>query len=254
MPAALRQPRGILVDYGGTLVVEGGFDARAGTEALLARAAYKNPELTLDAVVARAEAISAELSDRRDEFGVEVPWPNVTRLIHDYFGTRFDAPMSELELVFWKASVTTHAMPGAKEMLDELARRGIPVGVVSNCSFGSHVLAYELAKYGVGDTLAFIIVSAEYSVRKPKPYLFEVAAARLGVAPHDIWFIGDRVDKDVTGAAAAGMTPILFDPSGQRADDAQLVSISSWGELRAHLDSAIASMSRPAPTHVREPS
>jgi beta-phosphoglucomutase-like phosphatase (HAD superfamily) len=69
--------------------------------------------------------------------------------------------MPELELAFWKASVTTAAMSGAKQALDEFRRRGIPTAVVSNCSFGPEVLRYELNKHGLAADLAYIMVSAE---------------------------------------------------------------------------------------------
>lgn len=75
-------------------------------------------------------------------------------------------------------------------------------------------------------------MSAEYSLRKPNPMLFEMAAARLGLHPQDIWFVGDRLDTDVAGARAAGMRAIWFNPGGaaDAAGSANL-SVSSWAEF-----------------------
>ena len=81
-------PKGVLVDYGGTLVEEGGFDPRAGNEVLLARASFRPSHVGLEQVLARATTISAEVADRRDEFHIETPWPTLTRLIHDFLGIR----------------------------------------------------------------------------------------------------------------------------------------------------------------------
>jgi FMN phosphatase YigB (HAD superfamily) len=64
-------------------------------------------------------------------------------------------------------------MPGAREALTELHWYGVRIGVVSNCSFGQDVLRYELAKHGLADHLMFVMVSAEYCVRKPNVLLFE---------------------------------------------------------------------------------
>jgi hypothetical protein len=50
-------PQGILLDYGGTLVEEVAFDARAGNEALLKLAAYSPPNLTVEQVSERAQMI-----------------------------------------------------------------------------------------------------------------------------------------------------------------------------------------------------
>ena len=115
--------------------------------------------------------------------------------------------------------------------LDEIHRRGIPMGVVSNSSFGQRVIRHELAKYGLAEHLDVVVVSAEYAVRKPNPLLFETAAALLGVASSDIWFVGDRLDTDVAGARAAGMTALWFaEARGAPPGDVDL-AVPSWSAL-----------------------
>ena len=156
----LRRPKGVLVDYGETLVHETGYDPRAGNEFLLSRAVDVPPHLTLEDVLDRAARITNEVAARRDLHHVETPWPALTRLIHEFLGIRFSEPLAELELGFWKASVTTEAMPGAGEALEEFHRNNIPVGVVSNCSFRKEVLQYEFSKYGLDGFIDFIMVSA----------------------------------------------------------------------------------------------
>jgi putative hydrolase of the HAD superfamily len=228
-------PKGILLDYGGTLVEERGYDVRAGNEVLWKRAAYRPPNLTFDEVLARARLVTEQVADRRDQFGIETPWPALTRLIHDFLGVRFDDPPAELELAFWKASATTESMPGALGALEEFRSRRIPMGVVSNCSFGSEVLRYELHKHGLAEYLEFIMVSAEYALRKPNPLLFATAAARLGVSPEDIWFIGDRLDYDVAGARAAGMKPVWLRGKQAAETSDAFLSAGGWEEVVDHL-------------------
>ena len=226
----LPRPEGLLIDYGGTLVEEIGADSRAGNEALLALASYRPDHATLGRVLERAERVTTEVAARRDLYQVETPWPGLTRLIHDYFSTRFTRPMEELELAFWKASVVASPMPGARDALDELHRLGLALAVISNSSFGSNVIRYELAKHDLTEHLSFVMVSAEYVVRKPNPLIFETAAARLGVKPESIWCVGDRADTDVAGAHAAGMTGVLLDPRRRHDASADLV-VGSWAEL-----------------------
>jgi putative hydrolase of the HAD superfamily len=224
-------PKGVLIDYGGTLVEEVGFDPRAGSEMLLARAAYRPQHVGLEHVLARAARISAEVADRRDEFNIETPWPTLTRLIHDFLGIRFTDPMPELEMAFWKASVKTVPMAGACEALEEFHQYGVPVGVVSNSSFGQDVIRYELAKHGLADHLVFVMVSAEYSVRKPNTLLFETAAAKLGVESKDIWFVGDRLDYDVAGAKSAGMKAIWFNARDEGTEGDADLRAASWEDV-----------------------
>lgn len=236
--------RGLLLDYGGTLVEEVQTDLRAGNEWLLARASHRPAEISPHEVLARAERISREVAGRRDDTLIETQWPTLTRLIHDPLGIRFDAPMADLEMGFWKASVRTNPMPGAREALEQCHRLNIPVAVVSNTCFSEAVIRYELARHGLAEHLEFVIVSAEYSIRKPHVLLFETAAARLGVPAEDIWFVGDRVDTDIIGARAAGMTAVWLNPNTRPASGVEPdLSVTDWMQLTEHLLQAAAGAS-----------
>lgn len=227
----LPAPEGLLFDYGGTLVEEISFDPRAGNIKLLSLAAYVPEDVGIDEVLSRANRISNEIAHRRNEYQLETPWPTLTRLIHEFLGIQFECPLNELEMAFWKASVETRPMPGIKEALEEFHQSGVPLGVVSNCAFSREVIRYELAKYGLADHLAFVMVSADYSVRKPNSLLFETAAAKLGVAPENIWFIGDQLDSDVEGARSAGMKAIWLSPLANAAVDGAVLRFASWQEI-----------------------
>lgn len=208
-------PRGLLLDYGGTLVDEVSVDLRAGNAWMLAHASYRPPQVTLERVLERADRVAREAAGLRDRAYLETAWPTLTRLIHDFLGIRFDTPMAELEMGFWRASVQTSPMPGAREALARCHDSNVLMAVVSNTSFSEQVIQYELARHGLTDHLAFVMVSSAYSVRKPHVLLFETAAARLGLPPSDIWFMGDRLDTDVAGAKATGMTAVWFNPDNK---------------------------------------
>ena len=225
-------PQGLLLDYGGTLVEDVSVDLRAGNEWLLSRASYRQAHVTVEHVLERASRVAKEVAGRRDDVHLETAWPTLTRLIHDYFGTRFAVPMADLEMGFWRASVQTRPMPGAQNVLEQLHRANMPVAVVSNTSFGEPVIRYELDRYGLTDHLAFVMVSSDYSVRKPNGLLYDTAAARLHVRPDDIWFVGDRLDTDVAGARAAGMTAVWFNANGRTdpSSDVDLM-VSGWAEM-----------------------
>lgn len=235
----------MLFDYGGTLVEEVSVDLRAGNEWLLSQASYRPADVTLDHVMERVARVSREVSARRDEVCLETPWPKLTRLIHDYLGIRFDTPMADLELGFWKASVQTREMPGAREALERFHRWGSQLAVVSNTSFGEPVIRYELAKYGLTEHLQFVLVSSDYSVRKPNVLLYETAAARLNVDAGDIWFVGDRLDTDMAGAKAAGMTAVWFKPNSRTEPSREAnashdvnLTVSGWADLVARMSAS----------------
>src|SRR5689334_6875864 len=131
----VKRPKGILLDYGGTLVEEAGFDPRAGNTWLLSQTSGIAPGVTLETVLERAHRVASEIADRRDKFGIEAPWVSLTRLIYDHFGATFKMPMPELERGFWDASVTTLPIDGAREALRALHAAGMTLAVVSNASF-----------------------------------------------------------------------------------------------------------------------
>jgi FMN phosphatase YigB (HAD superfamily) len=237
--STIPRPKGVLLDYGGTLVEEAGFDPRAGNVWLLGQASAVAPGLTMDAVLERAHRVAHEVADRRDKFGIEAPWASLTRLIHDYFGTRFSVPMAELERGFWDAAVTTLPIPGAHAALAAVAAAGVPMAVLSNASFGADVIRHDLAKHGLADHLAFVMVTADYVVRKPSALLLEVAAARLGVGASDIWVVGDRLDTDIAGARAAGMRGVWLKPPNVPPSPLPDLTVRDWSEFRACFAAAV---------------
>src|SRR5262249_9362532 len=153
------------------------------------------------------------------------------RLIYDGFGVEFDQPLSELELDFWKATVTTRAMPGAAEALLVFRDHQVPTGVGSNSSFAPHVIRYELSRHGLAANLSFVSASADYAGRKPSPLLFETAAAGIGVEPADIWFIGDSLIADVSGARATGMTAIWLPGNDEAPPGSADLIAPDWGSV-----------------------
>jgi putative hydrolase of the HAD superfamily len=227
----MKRPKAVLLDYGGTLVEEAGFDPRAGNSWLLAQASYLASGVTIDAVLERAQRVASEVADRRDRFGIEAPWASLTRLIHDHFGTRFALPMAELERGFWDASVTTYPVAGARDALDMLAAADVPMGVLSNASFSADVIRHDLTKHGLANHLAFVMVTADYVVRKPSPLVLEGAASRLGVAAGEIWAVGDRLDTDVAGARAAGMRSVWLRPPNAPPSSLPDLNVSDWADF-----------------------
>ena len=122
-----------------------------------------------------------------------------------------------------------HPVPGALDTLAALSARGVPIGVVSNA--GGQVQA-ELARLGMcriaategadpgGVLVACVVDSTVVGVSKPDPAIFAPALAAIGLpASPRVAYIGDTVTYDVHGAHAAGLSPVLHDPSGLHAAD-----------------------------------
>jgi putative hydrolase of the HAD superfamily len=97
--------------------------------------------------------------------------------------------------------------PGAPDALAEL-RRELAIGLVSDGDVG--IQRAKLRALGLSDAFDVVILSDAYGreLRKPHPAPFQVALVALGVDAEEAVYVGDRPDKDVAGAAAAGMRAI----------------------------------------------
>jgi putative hydrolase of the HAD superfamily len=98
--------------------------------------------------------------------------------------------------------------PEVERVLDECARRGIALAVVSDWDVSLHDVIAEL---GWTERFGIVVTSAELGVAKPDPRPFLTALDALGVVPADAVHVGDDPEADVGGAAAAGVRGVLLD-------------------------------------------
>jgi putative hydrolase of the HAD superfamily len=99
--------------------------------------------------------------------------------------------------------------------LDELAGRGITLGLVSNFE---PWLDEVLALQGIADRFAAVAISGTLGVAKPDPRIFKAALDGAGADPGATVHVGDQPVNDVGGALAAGITPVLIDRFGRHPD------------------------------------
>ena len=97
--------------------------------------------------------------------------------------------------------------PGARLALRSL-RAYVPIGLVTD---GDPAVQHsKLSALGLEGAFDVIVFSDELGRehRKPDPLPFTTAIAALGVEGQGVVYIGDRYDKDVVGATAAGLRAI----------------------------------------------
>ena len=234
------RPGGLLVDFGNTLLREGPVDTVAGVTAVLRHATTPAGHSAQELAQTIVE-LHTDLDPRRRAAQLELPPYIVDRLVYEPRGIRFDLPEEEVEWTYWDAATSWTVEPGAVEALRAVARAGIRCGIVSNTAFRGATIARELVRHGFGGLFLWVLASSELVVRKPHPLIYEVAARRLGLPGERIWFFGDSLDNDVFGPAAAGMTPVWYDP-GAEAAPRNLPSgvrvVTDWAEFPKTLDGA----------------
>ncbi len=118
-----------------------------------------------------------------------------------------------------------HIFEDVAPTLDDLAARGINLGIISNWDERLRPLLEKLKLAGYFQT---ITISCEVGFTKPSPVIFEHAAKKLGLAPQVILHVGDNRESDVVGATSAGFEALLIDRS---AGETQAGRIRSLREL-----------------------
>ena len=93
--------------------------------------------------------------------------------------------------------------PDALECLRRVRELGLRVGIAGNQTETLERWAREAAL--PADVIAS---SASMGVRKPDPGFFAKLVELMGCEPHEVAYVGDRVDNDVLPAAAAGLVAI----------------------------------------------
>lgn len=96
-------------------------------------------------------------------------------------------------------------VPGGRELLFELRRRGVRAAVVSNFDHRLHGLLESLRLRPLLDA---VVLPAEAGAAKPDPRIFEFALRRIDVLPEEALFVGDDPLEDLEGARSAGLTAV----------------------------------------------
>jgi putative hydrolase of the HAD superfamily len=108
------------------------------------------------------------------------------------------------------ALLDTSAFTPRPETL-ELARRaraaGVPTGLLSNSWGGGGYDVY--AGFDLAAMFDAVVISHVVGLRKPEAPIYELAAARLGVAPSGCVFVDDTL-ANVAAAREIGMTAVHF--------------------------------------------
>jgi putative hydrolase of the HAD superfamily len=126
-------------------------------------------------------------------------------------------------------SIRFSAYPDAAPALRALRERGLKLVVASNwdCS-----LPEVLSRAGLAELVDGVVASATAGADKPASAVFEAALALAGCDAAEAVHVGDSPSKDVAGAAAAGIRPVLLRRGGKHSRSGDpAATIASLAEL-----------------------
>jgi FMN phosphatase YigB (HAD superfamily) len=208
------KPRGVTFDFWHTLFVPAAsLDARITAVALaVGGLGFEQPRELVEAALREGGRLHSEAWRRGEQYGI----PFLLRHLDESLGLGLDALQRErLREVIEDPAPGGQRTPmeGAGAVLEELRRRGIRIGIVSDTGWSTgrilrrHLRAARLLDCFEPEALAF---SDEVGVPKPNRAIFEVALGALGVEPAAAVHVGDLRFTDIAGARGAGMRSVRF--------------------------------------------
>lgn len=100
-------------------------------------------------------------------------------------------------------------LASAQALLDSLRSLGLKTGIVANSWPDSgRVLRADAQSFGLADRFDVMVFSEEVGTRKPDPEIYLHCCRQLGVEPPETMHVGDDLERDVQGAAAAGIKTV----------------------------------------------
>jgi putative hydrolase of the HAD superfamily len=125
-------------------------------------------------------------------------------------------------------AIRFHPYPDAAPALSALRARGLRLVVASNwdCS-----LPAVLEQAGLAPLVDGVVASAAVGADKPAPAVFEAALEMAGCDASEAVHVGDSPAKDVAGASAAGIAPVLIQRDGTPPADPSVTTIASLEQL-----------------------
>lgn len=103
-------------------------------------------------------------------------------------------------------------IPGARELLDGLLARGLPLGLVVDGDPDENRIAR--VRLGLEGRFDAIAISGDVGVSKPAPELYLCALSQLEVDEEDfgrVVMFGNRLERDVKGARRLGLVAVWLD-------------------------------------------
>lgn len=221
----LSEIRALLFDIYGTLVISASGDiGLAGTQntADAFTAALDAVGLTAPAGVGpdRIEQIIRAAHARSKFAGTEFPEVDILTIwgaVWDDGKTPTQDQLARLAIEYECRVNPVWPMPGLAQILEDLRRRPLVLGIVSNAQFYTPLMLEGFLDAPLSD-LGFDTECSAWSYRlleaKPSTRIYQVALAGLerkhGIAPGEVLYVGNDMRNDIWPASLTGCRTALF--------------------------------------------
>jgi HAD superfamily hydrolase (TIGR01509 family) len=191
--------RGVVFDLDGLLVNTEELYQDVGSELLRRRGRTFEPDL-LDAMMGRPQQVS---------LAIMIEWHGLDDTVE-----MLAAETREIFVALLESRL--EPMPGAVQLVEAIARRGLPRGVAT--SSGPDFAHDVLGRVGLLERFDFVLTSADVVHGKPNPEIYLSAARRLAVDPAEMLVLEDS-QAGCRAAVAAGAAAVAVPGGHSRRHD-----------------------------------
>jgi len=222
-PAVFEGIRGVVFDVYGTLVISASGDigvAAADQQEVVIRSILGDLGVPVPRGVVslsqRLVQLIREDHDRSRAAGIEYPEVEIREIWGELLGIEDGGLLESVAIAHECATNPVWPMPGAAELLGELERGGLVLGIVSNAQFYTPVMFEALfgeSLEGLGFDPELCHFSYRHRRAKPGCRLFERLCESLGgrgMDPGEVLYIGNDALNDIHPAAKLGLRTVLF--------------------------------------------
>lgn len=107
---------------------------------------------------------------------------------------------------------------GVEELLKHLHDRRIRTCICTDMT--AHIQHRKLVALGLADCIDYMVSSEEAGVEKPNPAMFCMCLDKMKVQPEQCMMVGDSFERDICGAAGAGIAPVWLNARDQSKPEA----------------------------------
>ena len=202
--------KGVFFDLGGTLrIVEKVPEHQERAKARMAQlAGASEVQAFIDMVEARYEPYRDWALTENREAGDYELWKKW--LLPDLPDEKLQAICHEMTYQYRQIKGLRHIVEGGVEVIHTLHERGYKLGIISNL-IGEEEIPNWLRDDGLEPYFDAVVLSSVCHIRKPDPQMYRMGCEQLGLGPEQCVSVADNLDRDITGAKAAGIgANILF--------------------------------------------
>ena len=202
--------KGVFFDLGGTLrIAEEVPEHQERAKARMAQlAGYQDVQGFIDMVEARYEPYREwALTENRESGDYEL-WSKW--LLPELGEEKLREICHEMTFQYRQVKGLRHVVDGGVEGIRELYRRGYKLGIISNL-IGEEEIPNWLRDDGLDRYFDAVVLSSVCHIRKPDPRMYQMGCDALGLRPEECVSVADNLNRDITGAKAAGIgANVLF--------------------------------------------